>query len=141
MGILPKRFVNILGLKNDRPSNHWLYHHLFVRGADHSPHSSNDVCRHVGLCLLSVRLILCGNHRRHTDASLASVTLYHHDRNRMNPVIHDISLATGGSHYPRVGGQLLEQSILMAVRQCVTIAIQNGDNLTAQAIVQHFGIE
>jgi hypothetical protein len=59
----------------------------------------------------------------------------------MNPVIHDIALATGGSHWPTVGGKLLEDSVLTAVRQCMAIAIQNGAGLTAQAIAQHFGIE
>ena len=59
----------------------------------------------------------------------------------MNPVIHDIALEVGGSHYPQVGGKLLEGSILMAVRQCMAIAIQNGAGLTAEAIAQHFGID
>ena len=59
----------------------------------------------------------------------------------MNLTVHDIALEVGGSHYPLVEGQLLEQSILMAVRQCMAIAIQNGAGLTAQAIAQHFGIE
>ena len=59
----------------------------------------------------------------------------------MNPVIHDIALATGGSHWPTVGGKLLEDSVIMAVRQCMAIAIQNGAGLTAEAIAQHFGID
>jgi hypothetical protein len=58
----------------------------------------------------------------------------------MNPVIHDIALATGGSHWPTVGGHLLEQSILVAVQQCIDIAIQNGDQPTAKAIANHFQI-
>jgi hypothetical protein len=59
----------------------------------------------------------------------------------MNSQAHDIALAVGGSHYPVVGGQLLEQSILMAAKQCIDIAIQNGAGLTAQAIAQHFEIK
>ena len=59
----------------------------------------------------------------------------------MNPVIHDIALQVGGSHYPQVGGNLLEQSILMAVRKCIELALANDDPLTAQDIAQHFGIE
>lgn len=59
----------------------------------------------------------------------------------MNPVIHDIALATGGSFYPDVGGNLLEQSVLMAVRQCIVIALDNDDIRTAEAIAQHFGID
>ena len=59
----------------------------------------------------------------------------------MNQVIHDIALATGGSHYPEVGGKLLEQSILMAVGKCIELALANDDPLTALDIAQHFGIE
>jgi hypothetical protein len=59
----------------------------------------------------------------------------------MNPRIHDIALATGGSHYPEVGGKLLEQSILMAVGKCIELALANDDPLTALDIAQHFGIE
>ena len=59
----------------------------------------------------------------------------------MNPVIHDIALATGGSHWSTVGGKLLEQSVITAVRQCMDIALANDDPFTAQAIVQHFGID
>lgn len=59
----------------------------------------------------------------------------------MNQKIHDIALATGGSHYPQVGGQLLEQSILMTVRKCIELALANDDPFTAQDIAQHFGIE
>jgi hypothetical protein len=59
----------------------------------------------------------------------------------MNPQVHDIALATGGSHWPTVGGRLLEQSILAAVRQCIAIAVANDDSVTAQDIAQHFGIE
>jgi len=59
----------------------------------------------------------------------------------MNPVIHDIALATGGSFYPAVGGDLLEKAILMAVRQCIAIALDNDDIRTAEAITEHFGID
>jgi hypothetical protein len=59
----------------------------------------------------------------------------------MNPVVHDIALATGGSHWPTVGGNLLEQSVLTAVRQCIAIAQGNGSDLTALNIAQHFGID
>ena len=59
----------------------------------------------------------------------------------MTPVIHDIALATGGSHWPTVGGKLLEDSVLTAVRQCIAIAQGNGSELTARDIAQHFGID
>jgi hypothetical protein len=59
----------------------------------------------------------------------------------MKPVIYDIALEAGGSHYPQVGGDLLERSILMAVRKCIEIALANDDPFTAQDIAQHFGVE
>ena len=59
----------------------------------------------------------------------------------MNPTVHAIALATGGSHWPTVGGNLLEQSVLTAVRQCIAIAQENGAELTALNIAQHFGID
>lgn len=132
-------------MKNDHTINHRLHHHPFIRCTHLNTHSSDDGRRRVGPCLLSIRPILCRTDHRHTGVSLASVTLHHHHENylgiTMNPVIHDIALATGGSFYPAVGGNLLEQSVLMAVRQCITIALDNRDPLTAQDIAQHFGIE
>ena len=59
----------------------------------------------------------------------------------MNKVVHDIALAVGGSHYPVVGGKLLEDSILMAVRECIKLALANDDQMTACDIAEHFGIE
>jgi hypothetical protein len=59
----------------------------------------------------------------------------------MNQKIHDIALQAGGSHWPTVGGKLLEQSVLTAVRQCMAIAQGNGSDLTARDIAQHFGID
>jgi hypothetical protein len=59
----------------------------------------------------------------------------------MNPQVHDIALATGGSHWPTVGGRLLEASVLMAVRQCATIAYTRGDTTIAQAILEEFGLQ
>lgn len=59
----------------------------------------------------------------------------------MNQKIHDIALEVGGSHYPTVGGELLERSILTAVRECMRIAIDNGAGLTAEAIAKRFGLD
>ncbi len=59
----------------------------------------------------------------------------------MNQKVHDIALQVGGGHWPTVGGDLLERSILMAVRKCIDIALANDDPFTAQDIAQHFGIE
>ena len=59
----------------------------------------------------------------------------------MNQKVHDIALQVGGSHWPTVGGDLLERSVLMAVQKCIDIALANDDPFTAQAIAQHFGVE
>lgn len=44
----------------------------------------------------------------------------------MNKKIHDIALQVGGSHYPNVGGDLLEQFAKAVVMECVH-AVQNTD--------------
>lgn len=49
-----------------------------------------------------------------------------------------IALAVGGSLYPPVGGNLLEKSIEMAVRQCVDIALANNQLEVAKQILQKF---
>lgn len=59
----------------------------------------------------------------------------------MNQKVHDIALQVGGSHWPTVGGDLLERSVLMAVQKCIDIALANDNPFTAQAITQHFGVE
>lgn len=59
----------------------------------------------------------------------------------MNEKIHNIALQVGGSHWPTVGGDLLERSVLMAVQKCIEISLANDDSFTAQAIAQHFGVE
>jgi hypothetical protein len=58
----------------------------------------------------------------------------------MKKQIYDIALEVGGSFYPAVGGQLLEQSILMAVKKCIEIALANGDEQTALDISEYFDI-
>jgi hypothetical protein len=50
---------------------------------------------------------------------------------------HDIALAAGGSHYPSVGGQLLEQFGRLVAQRCMALA----DAETARRIAQEFGIE
>jgi hypothetical protein len=42
----------------------------------------------------------------------------------MNKKIHQIALQTGGSHYPDVGGELLEQFARKIIDECI-IAVQN----------------
>jgi hypothetical protein len=55
----------------------------------------------------------------------------------MKPVYHDIALAVGGSHYPSVGGRLLEQFGQLVVERCMALA----DAETARRIAQEFGIK
>lgn len=55
----------------------------------------------------------------------------------MKQPFYDIALATGGSHYPGVGGRLLEQFGQLVVQRCMALA----DAETAQRIAQEFGIE
>lgn len=44
----------------------------------------------------------------------------------MNLKIKEIALQTGGSHYPNVGGELLEQFALKIINECI-VAVQNTD--------------
>jgi hypothetical protein len=55
----------------------------------------------------------------------------------MKQPYHDIALAAGGSHYPDVGGRLLEQFGQLVVERCMALA----DAATAERIAQEFGIE
>ena len=55
----------------------------------------------------------------------------------MTQPFYDIALATGGSHYPDVGGRLLEQFGRSVAERCMALA----DADTAQRIAQEFGIE
>ena len=55
----------------------------------------------------------------------------------MKQPYHDIALAAGGSHYPSVGGRLLEQFGQLVVERCMALA----DAETARRIAQEFGIE
>lgn len=44
----------------------------------------------------------------------------------MKKVYHDIALQVGGSHYPEVGGDLLEKFGEMVVQRCIDI-LETGD--------------
>lgn len=57
-----------------------------------------------------------------------------------NPKLFEIALQTGGSHYPSVGGELLEQFGTAIVKQCAEIA-QREDHDPAECILTHFGIK
>ena len=55
----------------------------------------------------------------------------------MKQPYYDIALAAGGSHYPSVGGRLLEQFGQLVAERCMALA----DAETAERIAQEFGIE
>jgi hypothetical protein len=55
----------------------------------------------------------------------------------MTPVFYDIALAVGGSHYPTVGGQRLEQFGRLVAQRCMALA----DSETAERIAQEFGLD
>ena len=58
----------------------------------------------------------------------------------MNKRIKEIALQAGGSHYPEVGGQLLEQFAEILVRECADIALKENQD-PHQCILRHYGLE
>ncbi len=56
---------------------------------------------------------------------------------KMKSVYHDIALAVGGSHYPGVGGRLLEQYGRLVAQRCAELA----DSESAERIAQEFGLD
>ena len=57
-----------------------------------------------------------------------------------NSKFFDIALTVGGSHYPGVGGELLENFAIELVKQCAEIA-QREDHDPSECILSHFGIK
>ena len=55
----------------------------------------------------------------------------------MKPVFYDIALQAGGSHYPSVGGQLLEHFGRLVAERCRELA----DPASAERIAQEFGLD
>ena len=55
----------------------------------------------------------------------------------MKPVFHDIALQAGGSHYPTVGGQRLEQFGRLVAERCMALA----DAETSERIAREFGLD
>jgi hypothetical protein len=53
---------------------------------------------------------------------------------------YDLALETGGSHFPEVGGSLLSTFGDLLVKECIQIAKQNGDDNTADALAERFGV-
>lgn len=58
-----------------------------------------------------------------------------------NKKFFDIALAVGGSHYPGVGGDLLEKFGAMVVKECCQKLENDGMVEVAIELKQHFGVE
>jgi hypothetical protein len=60
-----------------------------------------------------------------------------------NKKFYEIALEVGGSHYPDVGGELLEKYGESIVRKCAEIARLNTrvDSKVNEMIKDHFGVE
>ena len=57
-----------------------------------------------------------------------------------NPTFAELALEVGGSHYPDVGGRLLEQFAEKLVRECADIALQENHD-PYECILRHYGLE
>lgn len=61
-----------------------------------------------------------------------------------NKKFFDIALAVGGSHYPGVGGELLEKFGEMVVRECAELAAKESSHphkSYSDMIKEHFGVK
>ena len=61
-----------------------------------------------------------------------------------NKKFFDIALEAGGSHYPGVGGELLEKFGEMVVRECAELAAKESSypyNSYSEMIKEHFGVK
>jgi hypothetical protein len=63
-----------------------------------------------------------------------------------NPKFFEIALEVGGSHYPEVGGELLEKFGEAIVRKCAEVAdskepLNTWSKRYSTAITDHFGID
>ena len=66
----------------------------------------------------------------------------------MNEKIKELALQAGGSHYPDVGGKLLEKFAELLIKECagVTLDYTNEDHYTgwcdhSAEILTHFGVK
>ena len=72
----------------------------------------------------------------------------------MNPTIKQLALEAGGSHYPDVGGKLLEKFAELVVRECVNIVAKRKDqaiddswnvdeamSMAEMDLLEHFGVD
>lgn len=66
----------------------------------------------------------------------------------MNEKIKELALQAGGSHYPEVGGKLLEKFAELLIKECagVTLDYKNDDHYAgwcdhSAEILKHFGVK
>jgi hypothetical protein len=59
----------------------------------------------------------------------------------MKPKYHDVALAAGGSHYPSVGGKLLDTYSDILVLEAVKLLDAAGHADSAQLLKQYFEVE
>lgn len=66
----------------------------------------------------------------------------------MTKIVHDIALSVGGSHYPEVGGELLQKFTVEVIKECAMVirnlpneyALEFDRENCAKAIEDHFQI-
>lgn len=61
-----------------------------------------------------------------------------------NKKIYDIALQVGGSHYPDVGGELLEKFGEMIIKECAELAEKESSypyKSYSEMIKEHFGVK
>jgi hypothetical protein len=61
-------------------------------------------------------------------------------KQKLIPKFHEFALQTGGSHYPEVGGELLQKFGEMVVNECCQKLEDDGMVEVAMEIKQHFGL-
>jgi hypothetical protein len=62
----------------------------------------------------------------------------------MSPKCKELALMAGGSHYPRVGGDTLEQFMRLTVEECIKILQKRevrNSNSARLILKEHFGLE
>ena len=66
---------------------------------------------------------------------------------KMSPKCKELALMAGGSHYPLVGGDTLEQFMRLTVEECIKVLIDNGypniygNYVGVEEIKAHFALE
>jgi hypothetical protein len=61
-----------------------------------------------------------------------------------NEIFRRIALEAGGSHYPEVGGDLLEKYSELLIHECAELMYgrdENGNCKDGDTILEHFGVK